>query len=41
MGKGSVSFLNNRCLMLYALNDYSGHRRYINRVTVDGARLVP
>jgi taurine dioxygenase len=38
--KGSIAFWDNRCLMHKALNDYPGHRRYMNRVTVNGGRPV-
>lgn len=38
--KGSIAFWDNRCLMHKALNDYPGHRRYMNRVTVNGTRPV-
>ena len=38
--KGSVAFWDNRCLLHKALNDYPGYKRYMNRVTVNGARPV-
>jgi taurine dioxygenase len=37
---GSIAFWDNRCVMHFALNDYHGYRRYMNRVTVNGARPV-
>jgi taurine dioxygenase len=37
---GSVAFWDNRCLLHRALNDYPDHKRYMNRVTVNGTRPV-
>lgn len=36
--KGSIAFWDNRCVTHFALNDYPGQRRYMNRVTVNGSR---
>jgi taurine dioxygenase len=38
--KGSIAFWDNRCVMHRALNDYPGYKRYMNRVTINGARPV-
>ena len=36
--KGTLVVVDNRCVMHYALNDYSGNRREINRIVVKGSK---
>ena len=35
---GSLALCDNRCSLRYPLNDYLGHRRVMNRVSLQGDR---
>ena len=37
--EGDLAMWDNRATWHHALNDYHGHRRYLNRITIEGVEL--